>query len=53
MGGDDFAGATPAQLTRSSPNDGQHYPAVGGAADPADPRVAIAYSTGTALELRV
>ena len=51
-GGDDFVGATPLPLTGRSPNDRQHYPAVGGAADPADPRVAIAYSTRTSLELR-
>ncbi len=51
-GGDDFAGATPVPLTGRSPNDRQHYPAVGGATDPADPRVAIAYSTRTSLELR-
>ena len=51
-GGDDFVGATPVPLTGRSPNDRQHYPAVGGAADPADPRVAIAYSTRTSLELR-
>ena len=52
VGGDDLVGATPIQLTGRSPNDRQHYPAVGGAADPADPRVAIAYSTATSLELR-
>jgi hypothetical protein len=51
-GGDDFVGATPVLLTGRSPNDRQHYPAVGGATDPADPRVAIAYSTRTHLELR-
>jgi hypothetical protein len=39
-------------LTGRSPNDRQHYPAVGGATDPADPRVAIAYTTRTHLELR-
>lgn len=52
VGGDDLAGATPETLSGRSRNDGQHYPAVGGATDPADPRVAIAYSTGAALELR-
>jgi hypothetical protein len=52
VGGDDLVGAAPVQLTGPSPNDRQHYPAVGGAADPADPRVAIAYSTRTTLELR-
>jgi len=52
VGGDDLAGATPEQLTGRSPSDRQHYPAVGSAADPADPRVAIAYSTRTTLELR-
>ena len=52
LGGDDLVGATPAQLTGRSPSDRQHYPAVGGSADPADPRVAIAYSTRTTLELR-
>ena len=46
-------GQTPAQLTLSSPTDAQHYPAVGGAADPGDPRVAIAYSTDTGIDLRV
>ena len=51
-GGDDLAGSTPVPLSGRSPNDRQHYPAVGGAADPADPRVAIAYSTRTGLELR-
>ena len=51
-GGDDFVGATPQPLTGRSPNDRQHYPAVGGATDAADPRVAIAYSTRTRLELR-
>ncbi|MEP6758682.1 MAG: hypothetical protein ABJB55_05765 [Actinomycetota bacterium] len=50
--GDDFVGATPVQLTGRSPNDRQHYPAVGGAVDPADPRVAIAYSTRATLEMR-
>ncbi len=52
-GGDDFQGQTPAQLTPSSPSDAQHYPAVGGAADPANPRVAIAYSTDTGIDVRV
>ena len=52
VGGDDLAGAIPEQLSGRSRNDGQHYPGVGGATDPGDPRVAIAYSTGTALELR-
>lgn len=51
-GGDDFVGATPLPLTGRSPNDRQHYPAVGGATDPSDPRVAIAYSTRTSLEMR-
>ena len=31
-GGGDLAGATATQLTAASPNDGQHYPAVGGTA---------------------
>lgn len=52
-GGDDFAGQTPAPLTSSSPSDAQHYPAVGGASDPADPRVAIAYSTDSGIDVRV
>ena len=51
-GGADLAGATPTQLTAASPNDGQHYPAVGGTADPADPRVLIAYSTANHIEVR-
>ena len=53
VGGDDLVGATPTQLSGRSPNDGQHYPAVGGAADPTDPRIAIAYTTGTGLALRI
>jgi hypothetical protein len=52
VAGDDVVGATPVQLTGRSPNDRQHYPAVGGAVDPTDPRVAIAYSTRTTLEMR-
>lgn len=52
INGDDLATATPVALSGPSPNDGQHYPAVGGAATAGDPRVAIAYSTNTALELR-
>ena len=52
VGGDDLVGATPEQLSGRSRNDGQHYPAVEGATDPADPRVTIAYSTSTSLELR-
>lgn len=50
-GGADLAAQPPVQLTATSPNDGQHYPAVAGAVDPADPTVAIAYSTDTALEI--
>jgi len=52
-GGGDLATATPVALSGPSPNDGQHYPAVGGAAAAGDPRVAIAYSTNTGLELRI
>ena len=44
-GGDDLVGATPTVLTTNSPNRGAQYPAVGGADDPSDPRVAIAYTT--------
>jgi hypothetical protein len=51
-GGGDLAAATPTQLTATSPNDGQHYPAVAGATDPADPRVAIAYTTPGELQVR-
>jgi hypothetical protein len=52
-GGDDLATASPVAISRSSPNDGQHYPAVGGAAAAGDPRVAITYSTNTGVELRI
>jgi hypothetical protein len=52
-GGDDLATASPVAISGSSPNDGQHYPAVGGAAAAGDPRVAIAYSTNTGVELRI
>jgi hypothetical protein len=52
-GGDDLATATPVALTGPSPNDGQHYPAVAGAVAPGDPRVALAYSTNTGLDLRI
>ena len=52
-GGDDLATATPVAISGPSPNDGQHYPAVGGAAAAGDPRVAIAYSTDTRVELRI
>jgi hypothetical protein len=51
VGGDDFVGATPSQLTTHSPNRGEQYPAVGEADDPADPRVAIAYTTPTGLDV--
>jgi hypothetical protein len=51
-GGADLATATPTQLTTVSPNDGQHYPAVGGTTDPSDPRVAIAYSAPGELDVR-
>jgi hypothetical protein len=51
-GGDDLAGATPTQLTATSPSDAQHYPGVEGSPDPADPRIAIAYSTAGQLEVR-
>jgi hypothetical protein len=51
-GGDDLASATPTQLTAVSPNDGQHYPAVGASPDPTDPRLVIAYSANDHLELR-
>lgn len=52
-GGDDLATATPVALTGASPNDGQHYPAVAGAAASGDPRVALAYSTSAGVELRI
>ncbi len=48
-GGADLTGQTPVALTSSSPNDGQHYPAVAGAADPADPRVADLLHNGERL----
>lgn len=51
VGGDDFVGATRTLLTAHSPNRGPQYPAVGGADDPADPRVAIAYTTSGGLEV--
>jgi hypothetical protein len=51
--GDDLTTATPVALTASSPNDGQHYPATAGAAGAGGPRVAIAYSTDTGVELRI
>ena len=52
-GGDDLSTATPVALTGPSPNDGQHYPAVAGAVGAGDPRVAIAYSTNTGLDLQI
>jgi hypothetical protein len=52
-GGDDLATATPVALTGPSPNDGQHYPAVSGAVAAGDPRVALAYSTNSGLDLRI
>jgi hypothetical protein len=51
ISGDDLAGATPAQLTATSPNDGQHYPAVQGSRDPTDGRIAIAYSAPGELDV--
>jgi hypothetical protein len=51
--GSDLATATPVTLAASSPNDGQHYPAVAGAAGTATTRVAIAYSTDTGVEVRI
>jgi hypothetical protein len=51
-GGTDLASATPTQLTAVSPNDGQHYPAVGGAPDPTDQRVVIGYSAPGELRVR-
>ena len=51
--GDDLSTATPVALTGPSPNDGQHYPAVAGAASASDPRVALAYSTNAGLDLRI
>lgn len=51
-GGTDLASATPTQLTAVSPNDGQHYPAVGGRTDPADPRVVIGYSAPGEVQIR-
>lgn len=51
--GDDLTTATPVALTGPSPNDGQHYPAVAGAVGAGDPRVAIAYSTNTGLDVRI
>jgi hypothetical protein len=51
-GGADLPTTTPTQLTATSPNDGHHYPAAGGSTDPADPRVAIAYSAANTLEVR-
>jgi hypothetical protein len=51
--GDDLSTATPIALTGPSPNDGQHYPAVGGAVQAGDPRVAIAYSTNSGLDVRI
>jgi hypothetical protein len=48
-GGNDFVGQPPTLLTAKGPNRGQHYPAVGGADDPSDPRVAIAYTTAGTL----
>jgi hypothetical protein len=50
-GGDDLAGATPTQLTGPSPNRGEQYLAVAGADDPADPRVAIAFTTHLGLDV--
>lgn len=52
-GGGDLATATPVAISGPSPNDGQHYPAVAGAAGAGDPRVALAYSTATGVELRI
>jgi hypothetical protein len=52
-GGDDLSTATPVALTGPSPNDGQHYPAVAGAAGSSDPRVALAYSTNAGVALRI
>ena len=49
--GDDFAGATPTVLTTTSPNRGPQYPAVAGADDPSDPRVAIVYTTPAGLDV--
>lgn len=51
--GDDLATATPVALSGPSPNDGQHYPAVAGAVRAGDPRVVIAYSTATGLDVRI
>jgi len=52
-GGHDLSTATPVALTGPSPNDGQHYPAVAGAANASDPRVALAYSTNSGVALRI
>jgi hypothetical protein len=50
-GGDDLAGLPSTELTAKSPNRGAQYPAVGGADDPSDPRVAVAYTTSGGLKV--
>jgi hypothetical protein len=50
-GGDDLVGKPRTVLTTKSPNRGPQYPAVGEADDPSDPRVAIAYTTPTGLDV--
>jgi hypothetical protein len=49
--GDDFVGIPRTLLTAKSPNRGPQYPAVGGADDPSDPRVAIAYTTASGVDV--
>jgi hypothetical protein len=51
-GGSDLAGAPEMPLTGSSPNEGLHYPDVGGADDGASHDVAVAYTTSTGIGVR-
>jgi hypothetical protein len=52
-GGDDLATATPTELASHSPDRGQQYPAVGGADEPSDPRVAIAFTKASGVSVAV
>ena len=54
VGGTDLRlSSAPAALVGASPNHGEQYPAAAGSAASGDPRVALAYTTGTGLAVRI
>jgi hypothetical protein len=52
-GGGDLSTASSTELTNHSPDRGQQYPAVGGADDRSDPRVAIAFTKASGVSVAV